>query len=80
MDNLPSEPRTEAERLIVHEAGGLNELSLAMIFLMRGAGMSCYNACAIIRAVKFASIEGNVPDVVIGSMYRNDLVQMLEDQ
>lgn len=78
--DITTEPRNEAERLVVHEAGGLNSVALRMILLMRATGMSCYNAIAIIRAIKFASVEGNVPDVVLGSMYRQDLVEMLEDQ
>ena len=76
-DRMMTMPRTETERVVVDECGGLNTLALSLILLMRAAGMPHYRAVAIARAVRFASVEGNMPAITLGEMYRQDLAEML---
>ena len=75
--NVTTEPRTEAERMVVHEAGGLNPLALRLILLMRATDLTSYQAVAMIRAIRWAAKDDTVPDEYIGNMYRADLREML---
>lgn len=77
-ERLSIEPRNEAEGIVIREAGGSNNLSLCLILLMRSTGMSVFRAIAIVRAVRFAAGEGNVPDIFLGSLYRRELNEMME--
>jgi hypothetical protein len=76
---MMTEPRTEAERVVVAECDGLNTLALSLILLMRSTNMPMYRAVAITRAVRFAAVEGNMPSTTIGEMYRRDLADMLSE-
>lgn len=77
MEHLTTEPRTEAERVVLGEAGGKNVLGLSLILLMRASGLNLMQATAIARACRWASVEGNVPNDFIGTFYRQDLIEML---
>jgi hypothetical protein len=76
-DRVTTQPRTETERVVVQECGGLNTLALSLILLMRSTNMPHYRAVAIARAVRWASVEGNMPAITLGEMYRRDLSDML---
>lgn len=78
-ERMMTEPRTEAERVVVDECGGLNTLALSLILLMRSTAMPIYRAVAIARAVRFAAVEGNMPAITLGEMYRRDLTDMLNE-
>jgi hypothetical protein len=78
-ERMMAQPRTETERIVVDECGGLNTLALSLILLMRSSGMPHYRAVAIARAVKFAAVEGNMPAITLGEMYRQDLKEMLAE-
>jgi hypothetical protein len=78
-ERMMTEPRTETERVVVDECGGLNTLALSLILLMRSSNMPHYRAVAIARAVRFAAIEGNMPAITLGEMYRRDLTDMLNE-
>lgn len=71
--------RTEAERVVVHEAGGINTLSMSLVLLMRSTGMSLIEATAIIRACKWAKTIDNIPPEYLGDLYRRQLVEMMEE-
>lgn len=80
---MPSFPvvttlRTEAERVVVHEAGGVNTLSMSIVLLMRSTGMTLIEATAIVRACKWAKTVDNVPPEYLGDLYRRQLVEMME--
>ena len=74
-----TEARNEAERMVLNEAGGKTTLGLSMLLLMRATDLQSYKAVAIIRACRWASEEGNVPDEVIGTFYREDLKDLLKE-
>jgi hypothetical protein len=78
-ERMMTMPRTETERVVVDECGGLNTLALSLILLMRSSNMPHYRAVAIARAVRFAAIEGNMPAITLGEMYRRDLTDMLNE-
>jgi len=78
-ERMMTMPRTETERVVVDECGGLNTLALSLILLMRSSNMPHYRAVAIARAVRFAAIEGNMPAITLGEMYRRDLSDMLDE-
>lgn len=71
--------RTEAERVVVHEAGGINTLSMSLVLLMRSTGMSLIEATAIVRACKWAKTIDNIPPEYLGDLYRRQLVEMMEE-
>lgn len=80
---MPSFPvvttlRTEAERVVVYEAGGVNTLSMSLVLLMRSTGMTLIEATAIVRACKWAKTPGNIPSEYLGDLYRRSLVEMTE--
>lgn len=79
-DQMTTLPRTPAEWVVVRECGGLNTLALSLILLMRATDMPHYRAVGIARAVRFASVEGNMPAVTLGEMYRRDLADMLKEE
>jgi hypothetical protein len=78
-ERMMTMPRTETERVVVDECGGLNTLALSLILLMRSSNMPHYRAVAIARAVRFAAVEGNMPAITLGEMYRRDLTDMLNE-
>ncbi len=78
-ERMMTEPRTNEERLVVNECGGLNTLALSLILLMRCSNMPSYRAVGIARAVRFAAVEGNMPAITLGEMYRRDLADMLNE-
>jgi hypothetical protein len=78
-EHLTTQPRTETERVVADECGGLNTLGLSLILLMRATNMPHYRAVAIARAVRWASVEGNMPAITLGEMYRRDLADMLDE-
>jgi hypothetical protein len=76
---MMTEPRTEAERVVVNECGGLNTLALSLILLMRCSDMPVYRAVAIARAVQYAKVYNNIPANTLGEMYRQELQDMLNE-
>lgn len=77
---IVTQPRTEAERVVIFECGGPCMLSMSLILLMRSTGMQCSEATAIARACKWAAVEGNVPDAVIGRSSRQQLQVLIEGE
>ncbi len=73
-----TEPRTEAERVVIHECGGSCDLAMYLILLMRAAEMSMMRATAIARSCRFA--RSDAPDYFLGSTYRWDLNAMLSHE
>ncbi len=78
-ERMMTEPRTKGEHVVVTECGGLNTLALSLILLMRATNMPMYRAVGIARAVRYAAVEGNMPAITLGEMYRRDLADMLNE-